>query len=279
MVCFATCDSDYTAYSVRMPRHIFVMYQENTLVSRYAGRVHATTEGPRESTTARVYAILKREILTCELAPGSTLFEGQLAERLEVSKTPIRDALGMLVHEGFVAVQPRRGYRVSDITLADVQEVFQMRMLLEPAAAELAAERASAEQLRRLQELAGESYVYGELPTYEEFVVKNREFHVLLAEASGNGRLAAALRNLLEEMQRLFLFGLDIRDSAEEQIHEHRDLVDALLKGNQHMAREIAISQIETSRKRVMEALLGEMSGPNGKFNAAALKLGRRSRT
>jgi len=247
-------------------------------VSRYAGRVHATNDAPRESTTARVYSVLKREILTCELAPGTTLFEGQLAERLQVSKTPIRDALGMLVHEGFVTVQPRQGYRVSDITLADVQEVFQMRMLLEPAAAELAAERATAEQLKRLQHLAEESYVYGELPTYEEFVVKNREFHVLLAEASGNGRLAAALRNLLEEMQRLFLFGLDIRDSAEEQIREHRDLVDALLKGNHHMAREIATSQIETSRKRVMEALLGEMSGPNGKFDSSALKLGRRGR-
>jgi GntR family transcriptional regulator, rspAB operon transcriptional repressor len=245
----------------------------------YAGRLHAPSDGARESATARVYDTLKREILTCELAPGSPLYEGQLAERLDVSKTPVRDALGMLIHEGFVTVQPRQGYRVSDITLADVQEVFHMRMLLEPAAAELAAERATAEQLKRLQHLAEESYVYGDVPTYEEFVVKNREFHVLLAEASGNERLAAALRNLLEEMQRLFLFGLDIRDSAEEQINEHRELVDALLKGNHHLAREIATRQIETSRKRVMEALLGEMSGPNGKFNPGALKLGGRVRS
>lgn len=246
-------------------------------MSRYAGRLHTTSAGVRQSTTGRVYAQLKREILTCELPPGSSLYEGQLAERLAVSKTPVRDALGMLAHEGFVTVQPRQGYRVADITLSDVQEVFQMRLLLEPAAAELAAERATAEQLKRLQNLAEESYVYGDVPTYEEFVVKNREFHVLLAEASGNGRLAAALRNLLEEMQRLFLFGLDIRDSAQEQIHEHRELVDALLKGNHHMARDIATRQIETSRKRVLEALLTEVDSPNGKFNAAALKLGRRS--
>lgn len=245
-------------------------------MSRYAGRLHATPDGVRQSATGRVYAQLKRELLTCQLAPGSSLYEGELARRLQVSKTPIRDALGMLAHEGFVTVQPRQGYRVADITLSDVQEVFQMRLLLEPAAAELAAHRATAEQLRRLQDLAEESYVFGDVPTYEEFVVKNREFHVLLAEASGNGRLAAALRNLLEEMQRLFLFGLDIRDSAEEQIREHRDLVDALLKGNHHDAREIAAQQIETSRKRVLEALLTEVDSPNGKFNAAALKLGRR---
>lgn len=163
-----------------------------------------------------------------------------------------------------------RGYRVSDITLADDQEVFHLRLLLEPAAAELAAERATADQLKRLQELAEQSYVYGELPTYEEFLVKNREFHVLLAEASGNGRLAATLRNLLEEMQQLFLFGLDLGDSAQEHIQEHRELVDALLKGNHHLARDISVRQIETSRKRVMEALLGEQSAPNGNFNFCA---------
>jgi len=243
------------------------------MTAPYAGTLHEPSEGARQSATGRVYATLKREILTCEIAPGTPLYEGQLAERLQVSKTPIRDALGMLAHEGFVQVQPRQGYRVSDITLGDVQEVFQMRMLLEPAAAALAAERASADQLKRLQELAEESYVYGELPTYEEFVVKNREFHVLLAEASGSGRLAASLRNLLEEMQRLFLFGLDIRDSAEEQIAEHRELVDALLKGNHHLARDIATQQIETSRKRVMEALLAEVTGPNGSFQTGALKV------
>ena len=243
------------------------------MTAPYAGTVHEPSEQARQSATGRVYATLKREILTCEIAPGTALFEGQLAERLSVSKTPVRDALGMLAHEGFVEVQPRQGYRVTDITLADVQEVFQMRMLLEPAAAELAAERASAEQLKRLQELAEESYVYGELPTYEEFVVKNREFHVVLGEASGNGRLAASLRNLLEEMQRLFLFGLDIRDSAEEQIAEHRELVDALLKGNHHLARDIATRKIETSRKRVMEALLAEVSGPNGSFGTRGLKV------
>ena len=251
---------------------------QTDLSAPYAVPAAERPTGSGESTTARVYAGLKRDILTCELPPGATLYEGQIAERLGISKTPVRDALAMLAHEGFVTVQPRRGYRVSDITLADVQEVFHLRLLLEPSAAELAAERATADQLKRLQELAEESYVYGELPTYEEFVVKNREFHVLLAEASGNGRLAATLRNLLEEMQRLFLFGLDIRDSAEEQIHEHRELVDALLKGNHQLARDISVRQIETSRKRVLEALLGELSGPNGNFNTAALKLGGRIR-
>lgn len=213
----------------------------------------------RTSASRQVYDQLKRDIITCHIAPGQALFEGQLAERMGTSKTPVREALGMLVQEGFVEVQSRQGYRVTDITLADVQEVFFIRLLVEPAAAELAAERATAEQLRELQELSQKTYIFGDPETYERFIAENRAFHVKLAEASGNRRLAATLRKLLEEMQRLFYLGLDLRDSAEEQVVEHRELLEALLKGNHHVAHEIAKRQVESSRKRVMEALLNSV--------------------
>ena len=107
----------------------------------------------RPSAAARVYRILKERILMCDYPPGSSLNEGRLAEQLEVSKTPIREALAMLVHEGFVEVLPRQGYRVTDLTIADVQEIFNLRLLLEPAAAGMAAEHATAEQLQALRAL------------------------------------------------------------------------------------------------------------------------------
>ena len=68
------------------------------MTAPYAGTLHEPSEVARQSATGRVYAALKREILTCEIAPGTSLFEGQLAERLQESKSPIRDAHGMLVH-------------------------------------------------------------------------------------------------------------------------------------------------------------------------------------
>lgn len=83
-----------------------------------------------------------------------------------------------------------------------------------------------------------------------------------LAEASGNGRLAATLTHLLEEMQRLYMSGIDLRAGVEQQRGEHRDLVAALLKGNHHLAHDIAVRQIESSRERVMESLLAAMSSP-----------------
>jgi DNA-binding GntR family transcriptional regulator len=212
----------------------------------------------QSSYSARAYSVLKERVLTCEYAPGSALNEGRLADELGISKTPVRQALAMLAHEGFVEVLPRQGYRVRDLSIADVQEIFNLRLLLEPAAAAMAAEHATAEQLQELRALAEEHDCEGD-EDFRRFVTQSRAFHVKLAEASGNGRLAATLTHLLEEMQRLYLSGIDIRSGVAQQQGDHKDLVAALLKGNHHLAHEIAVRQIESSRERVMESLLAAM--------------------
>lgn len=226
--------------------------------------VDGRSTGGRESASTRAYRRLKDQILSCELAPGVSLNEGRLAEALALSKTPVREALAMLAHEGFVEVLPRQGYRVTDLTVADVQELFHLRLLLEPAATALAAERATADQLHELRRLAEGPAGGREPEPYETFVIRDREFHVRLAEASGNRRLAITLVAVLESMQRLFLSGLDLRETADDQRREHRELLAALLKGNHHLAHDIAVRQIESSRERVMGALLAAMTTPGG---------------
>jgi len=249
------CAREYARYITGVKATV-----DNELAMRRTPSIDGRTE--RDTASGRAYDILKEQILTCQLPPGASLNEGRLAESLEVSKTPIREALRMLAHEGFVEVLPRQGYRVTDLTLADVQEIFHLRLLLEPAAAALAAERATADQLQVLRALAEDGGDAAAAGDFAAVIAQNREFHVRLAEASGNTRLAATLRHLLEEIQRLFLAGLDLQGSVEEQRGEHRDLVAALLKGNHHLAHDIAVRQIESSRERVMEALLAAMSSP-----------------
>ena len=224
--------------------------------------------GPRAvsvSASVRAYEVVKHDILTCRHQPGSALYEGDIASALGVSKTPVREALGALAQEGLVVATPRQGYRVSDITLADVQEIFQLRLLLEPAAAELAAERASPEQMQRLRELADPSADSG----YEASVVRIRSFHAALAEASGNARLAATLATLLDGSQRLYFAGLDLSPGIDDHHQGHRDLVDAIIKGNHHLAAKIAREHVETGRLKVIDAILATLSGSNPSASTA----------
>lgn len=207
------------------------------------------------SVGARVYHELKRDIISCVLRPGQEVFEGQLAERYGASKTPVREALNTLRQEGYVQVVARRGYVIAPVSIQDVQHIFHVRLLLEPSAAELAAQRVTGQQLAELRRLAqphGSARSNGH--------VANRSFHLAVAEASGNPRLVAFIGKLLEEVERLYHLGLDFAPAQDDQANYHRALVDALMQGDHHVARDIMSEAVQTSRRRVMEALIGSDS-------------------
>lgn len=208
--------------------------------------------------TDEAYQRLKRSILVCELAPGQELRELGLVETTGLSRGAVRGALGRLVTDGLVDLRPRKGYRVASLDLADVPEVFEMRRLLEPYAVGLAAQRAPREAVAALHDLAHSHYRHDDRASYEKYLVDNREFHVRIAEAAGNRRLAQALRALLEDMQRLLFLSIGARDHGREGSHEHHDLYDAILVGDAGRARALSEAQIEQARERVIEALLGQ---------------------
>jgi len=206
--------------------------------------------------TNKVYEQLKRAILVCALPPGRELRELALASELGVTRGVVRGALGRLVADGLVELRSRKGYRVSPLDLRDVREVFEMRLLLEPYAVEQAAGHAPREAIECLHDLAHSRYDLTDPSGYERYVVDNREFHVRIADAAGNRRLAHALGSLLEDMQRLTFLSLG-RLSSADQLHEHHHLYDAILAGDAAAAREVCVQQIEDARRRVVDALLG----------------------
>ena len=216
------------------------------------------------SLARRAYDALKQDILTCELAPGAQIFEGELAARYGTSKTPVREALNLLGQEGLVQVLPRRGYLVAPVTLRDVQEVFQLRLLLESAAAELAAEHITEEGLRQLKALVGGATPTATAPAMRASYAPIASSTSRWPRASGNGRLAAFVAKLLEDMERILHLGLDLRDSADEMATEHQELVDALLKGDAELAGRVVTEQLQNSRKRVLEALVSSVGAASG---------------
>lgn len=206
------------------------------------------------------YRILKREIIQCTLAPGTQVSEGQLADTYRLGRAAVRSALGRLAHQRLVQVQPRQGYMIAPVTMKDVRDLFTFRMLVEPAAARMAAGRADPHHLRRLDELCRTSYQPNNRESIEAFLAANTEFHVTIARASGNDRLADALAEMLEELERVFHLGLMFRDRNDEMFHEHHDLIEALLAGDGERAERIAADQIRAAQRMVFNALLSSPS-------------------
>lgn len=200
--------------------------------------------------------MVKRDILECILLPGAEVTERELGERYGIGKAPLREALVRLAHEALVQSIPRSGYRVTPVTIQDVHDIFALRLLLEPAAARLAAGRIDERLLTQLNERCLAGYKPGDRASESAFLRANREFHVAIANASGNRRLARVLEQLLEGTERLFHMGLAVRDRTEEMRHEHEVLLRALLDGNGDAAAEATVDQVKAARTMVMDGIL-----------------------
>jgi DNA-binding GntR family transcriptional regulator len=212
------------------------------------------------SLAEQAYLRLRQEIMTCSLSPGQVVSERELARRYDMSKTPIREALSQICHDGLMQRLPGRGYMVSPITVKDIQDIFDLRLILELAAAERAAQNPSPAQIAALKELAVVRYSLDDPESHINFLKTNRAFHLKLAEAAGNRRLVDRLEGLLLEMDRLFHLGLRLRDSSEEMVREHQEVVTALESGDVEGVRDAIRRQIIASRDRIMEAIVqGEL--------------------
>jgi len=216
---------------------------------------------PDQPLNVAAYAAIKRDIVRCELKPGDLETETGLAGRYGVGRAAVRSALNRLFQEGLVQPMPRQGYRITPITLKTVRDLFAVRVLLEPHAARLAAAQAGPSELERLAELCDAArYQLGDSASAEEFLRLNTAFHVGIARASGNERLAGIIASLLDEMERLFHLGLMLRDRNDEMYHEHHDLVDALTACDGERAARVVVEQIEAARTMVTDALLSSDS-------------------
>ena len=213
--------------------------------------------------TDRAYERVKHDIICCAIAPGAEISEAQLCAHYKLGKAPVRMALTRLAHEGLVRAVPRRGYLVMPVTLKDIQDVFELRLMLEPAAARMAAGRVDAQRLRTLDETCRAGYQSGDAKSISRFLEANKAFHVAIAQAAGNSRLADAIETLLDEMTRLLHLGLGLRNRSQELQQEHRALMKALVRGDGNTAERICRDQIEASRNMVLSAILTSRSAMN----------------
>jgi DNA-binding GntR family transcriptional regulator len=197
-----------------------------------------------------IYDTLRAEILLCRLAPGEELRELDLAEKYEVSRSPIREALRRLQSDRLVTVLPRQCYVVNAISVSEAEELYRFRAVLEPACAAEVVRRASEAELEALMQQA-------RVDPDADFIVANRDFHCALARASGNPRMADAACELIEQCDRLVrVVGSTIRGRVSEQLAaEHLAVAAALQARDGRGAGRRLYDHISQAEKRIVAAL------------------------
>lgn len=204
-----------------------------------------------------VFMTLRRQILKGELLPGERLTEISLAKRLGVSRTPVREAIRKLEHEGLVEMLPRRGARVAGITRKELSDVLEVRKTLEVLAISRACEHITGEDIEALTE--AENTFRGLVDSPEDNLAglgkADEHFHGIIYQAAGNRRLIQILENLREQMYRFrveYLKGKDVRRSL---ISEHDALIVALSERNKEEAIRLIALHIDNQRTAINEAL------------------------
>lgn len=204
----------------------------------------------------QAYERLRREIVSCRLLPGARFTEAELMDRYQLGKATCRIALQRLTEGGFVSSMPRHGYRVTPVTVKDVDEVFALRIALEPLAARGAAGRVNRQHLERLENACRVRIPADMGDQIDFFLEANRSFHMAIAEAAGNRRLSKSLSGLLDEMTRLVALGFGVQRVRPNIENDHNLLIAHLAAGDADAAELVARRHVETFREMVMEKVI-----------------------
>lgn len=207
-----------------------------------------------------VFNTLRDAILKGELEPGERLMEVALAQKLGVSRTPIREAIRKLELEGLVKMTPRKGAEVAQITRKDLSDVLEVRRHLEELAVELSCRKATdteLEELRRCQEEFKHKIEYDDLT---EMAVADVALHDVIYKTTGNNRLIQILNNLREQMYRYRLEYIKDEHKRKVLVDEHQALIEAISARNVEAAKEAIRQHISNQEKTIIENLAAKQS-------------------
>jgi DNA-binding GntR family transcriptional regulator len=199
-----------------------------------------------------VYHTIKKLILDSEYEAGEKLHIESLSAQMGISRTPIREALLRLQNEGFVRAEPRVGFFVQELTRRDLEELFELRELIEGYAARRAARKITDRDSERVQALQAESeraVARGELDVFLRLEI---ELHDLVIERSENRRLAQLLEGIKELTARARQISVQSPDNVRQSVAEHRLLVDALSERDARLAEKSMKDHLRAVRRRLL---------------------------
>lgn len=206
-----------------------------------------------QSLKGIAYTIIKDAILTLKFKPGHALSHRELAGQLQISETPIRDALQELEREGFVTRIPHKGTFVTEVDKVDIEETFQIRASLEELAVSLATPRLDEKdisEIERLLKCADAALAQGEREQCSTF---GAQFHQYFIQKTGNRRLVTILSNLDDHLQRFRRISDLISGRLEKSQKEHRRVLEAACQGDAERAGRAVCCHLQSVLKDIKE--------------------------
>ena len=202
-----------------------------------------------------VFNTLREAILKGELKPGERLMELQLAAKLGVSRTPIREAIRMLEQEGLAVTIPRKGAEVARMTEKDMEDVLEIREALDEHAAKIACTRMTEDQLKQLETIKETFVESTRSHDVKRIAEADVSFHDVIYEATGNPKLVSMLNNLREQIYRYRVEYLKEEKNYPTLIGEHEAIVEALYARNQDEVVRAMHTHIENQASAVKEII------------------------
>lgn len=203
-----------------------------------------------------VFNTLRQAILKGELRPGERLMEIQLAQRLGVSRTPVREAIRKLELEGLVLMVPRKGAEVAEITVKDLEDVLEVRAALEELAAKIACDHITDEQMQELKKAAADFKKVLDTDDLTSCVQADMKFHEIIYNATDNARLLQILNNLREQMYRYRMEYLKDKSMHKTLVEEHDAIRRALKKRDKDKAAQAICVHIENQKQSIIDSLV-----------------------
>lgn len=205
--------------------------------------------GDKYSLRGRVYDRIREDILNGEYKEQEELKETTLGEKMGVSRTPVREALRQLELEGLVEIIPNKGARVTGITKKDIDDIYQIRYLLEGLSARWATEHVTEEQLEKMEETLYLTEFHAAKENFEQVYELDSQFHELMYEASGSKLLNHILSDFHMYVTRVRKTSLASSSRSKNSTKEHWDLLEGIRERDADKAEECAHNHIRSTIK------------------------------
>lgn len=202
-----------------------------------------------------VFNTLRQAILRGELKPGERLMEIQLANKLGVSRTPIREAIRKLELEGLVLMIPRKGAEVADITEKSLKDVLEVRRALEELSVKLTCDRITKEEIKELEQAAENFRKTLKSKDITEIAEADVRFHDVIYTATKNQKLIQLLNNLHEQMYRYRIEYLKDEEVYPKLLKEHKEIIERISKGEKEAAARMVCEHIDNQVNAVMDVI------------------------